>query len=34
MYNVQEEEQKKSLALHGSTKTFSGSTKNGVMQLK
>jgi len=32
--NVHVEEQKKSLAPHGSTTTFSGSTKNGVMQLK
>jgi len=32
--NVQVEEQKKSLAPHGSTTKFSGSKKNGVMQLK
>ena len=32
--NVQVEEQKKSLAPHGSMTTFSGSKKNGVMQLK
>ena len=32
--NVHVEQQKKSLALHGSMTGFNGSTNNGVMQMK